>query len=62
MIHLDCNPHNFLFLNVYLFIFEIEHTSVIRGGADRDSIPRRLQAVSSQSEVGLKLMNREIMT
>ena len=49
-----------LFFNVYLFILrESECTS--RGGTDREK-ERESQANSAEPDVGLSLMNHEIMT
>ena len=50
-----------------MFIFERERDSVSRGGAEREGDTEsqagsRLQAVSTEPYVGLKLTNCEIMT
>ena len=49
-----------------MFIFERERESMSRGGAERERgrhrIGSRLQAVSTEPDTGLKLMNHEIMT
>ena len=54
--------HSFI-LNVYLFIFR-EKVCASAGGAERDGkrIPSRLCALSAEPDMGLDLMNREIMT
>ena len=61
------NIYLFIFLNV-LFIFERERDRMASGGgAEREGDTQskagsRLWAVSTEPNVGLKLMNREIMT
>ena len=49
---------------ISLFFFFLEKEKESRGGAERDGerIPSRLQALSSEPDMGLDLMNREIMT
>ena len=54
-------------LFVCLFVhFERDRDSVSRGGAqgeeERERIPSRLCAVSTEPDAGLEAMNREIMT
>ena len=49
---------------IYLFLSEIETVQAGEGQRERgrERIPSGLHAVSTELEVGLKLMNREIMT
>ena len=56
-----------IFFNVYLFLRERERQSASGGGAERtgdreSEAGSRLRAVSTEPDVGLKLMNQEIMT
>ena len=61
----------FIFLSLFIY-FEREHVRLrvhaceCRGGAEREGqrtrIPSRLHAVRAEPDVGLELMNREIMT
>ena len=55
------------FFNVYLFLKEKERQSTSGGGAESEGDTEseensRLQAVSTEPNVGLELMNHEIMT
>ena len=57
----------FSFFNVYLFLRERERQSVNGGGAEREGdieseACSRLQAVSTEPDVGPELMDPEIMT
>ena len=52
---------------MFLFIFEQERQRVSRGGAERKGDTEseagfRLRAISTEPDLGLKLMNAEIMT
>ena len=53
------------FLSLFIYL-EREKPCTSRGGAERERererIPRRLPAASTESDMGLGLMNREIMT
>ena len=55
------------FFNVYLFFWERERQSTSRGGAEREKegrhrIRSRLQALSTEPDVGFELMNHEFVT
>ena len=47
---------------IYFLFFERARDRASRGGAERGRIPSRLWAVSTDSHVGLKLMNSETVT
>ena len=51
-----------LFLKKFKFILSILRERVYGGGEERERIPSRLCAVSAEPNVGLKPMNREVMT
>ena len=57
----------FIIIIIFKFIyFEREREQVLMGGTERerkrDRIPSRLHTVSTDLELGLELMNQEIMT
>ena len=54
---------NFVYLFIYLFIY-LERGRVLQGGAERkgERILSRCHTVSTESDVGLNLTNRETMT
>ena len=54
--------YNINFFNVHLFLRERESTQVRKGQRERENIPSRLYAVSTEPDLGLELTNHEIMT
>ena len=59
---MSCFTPVFLSLLIYLFLRQRGRECVSREGSEREGIPSRLCAVSTEPDVGLNPINREIIT